>query len=361
MSKATLEKLLTTYQTLTQPEQQVLQLLAFFAVPVARSTLVAMYAHLHIRLNPSRAITSKELVDFFSKTNRLGLTVEQQGGFRCQREIQFPLIRDCQRNGRFDEYSALFARQIANDYSRSQEHALQLLRLGFFMHDLDKATTALSILQRYYSHDSSIIATIFPEPLDTDWILTLPPPLMTSLINALLVQTIEKLNPTCIFTLLDQLKEQQKFFGNLAYNYPVCLLLQGRFDEVEPALNLLGLTSYQGHRGMLALLQGKVQQAIGFFEQELTIHKKQTGKRKLVLPGVLGLLHVVALLSVGLPQQLSQADELAGIGLKRDDYNVKNSYTLLKLVTEARSGNTHSVKELKKSASKTMNCRLLPS
>lgn len=348
MSKATLEKLLATYQTLTLPEQQVLQLLAFFAVPVARSPLVAMLAQLRVRFTPLRAINAKELVDFFAKAGRLGLMVEKQGNFCCQREIQFPLIRDCQRNGRFDEYSALFAKQIANDHYRSQEHALQLLRLGFFMHDLDKATTALSILQRYYSHSSSIIATIFPEPLDTDWIFTLPPPLMTALINALLVQTIDKLNPTCVLTLLDQLKEQQKLPDDLAYSYPIYLLLQGRFDEVEPALAALGLTPHQGHRGMLALLQGKVQQAIGCFEQELTIQKKQTGKRKIVLPGVMGLLHVVALLSVRLPQQLSQADELAGIGLKRDDYNVKNSYTLLKLVAEARSGNTHSVKELKK-------------
>ncbi len=353
MSKTTTEELLAAYHSLQLPERQTLQLLAFFAAPIARSPLVAMLSHLRIRFTPSRAINAKELVEFFARTRRLGLTVEQRDFFRCQREIQFPLIRQCQREGRFSEYCSIVTKQMENDYYRSQEHALQFLRLGFFMHKQDKVTTALSVLRRYYSHDASIMAVIFPEPLDRDWVIDLPPVLLTALINALLVQTISKLNPTCVFAVLDQLKEKEKLPQELQYSYPVYLVLQGRFNEVEQAITELGQNPYQGHRGMLALLQGKVDQAISCFDQELTMLKKQTGKRKLVLPGILGLMHCLALLAGGLPQQLNQTIELASTGLKRDEYADKSSYSFILLTAEARSGNTRSAAILKELCSQT--------
>ncbi len=347
MSKTSTEALLTAYRSLPLPERQVLQLLAFFAAPISRSPLVAMLTQLRIRFAPTRAINAKDLVDFFGRTRQMGLTVEQQGNFRCQREIQFQLIRQCQLEGLFGEYCSLVAKQMENDYYRSQEHALQLLRLGFFMHKPDKVTTALSVLRRYYSHDASIIAVIFPERLDTDWVIELPPLLMSSLINALLLQTISKLNPTSAFAILDQLKATARLSSDLSYSYPVYLTLQGRFSEVEQAITEPGMNQYQGHRGMLALLQGKVDQAISCFEQKLLIIKKQTGKRKIVLPGILGLMHCLALLAGGLPQQLSQTIELASIGLKRDEYTEKSAYTYILLTAEARSGNTRSATTLK--------------
>jgi len=347
MSKTATEELLASYRSLPLPEQQVLQLLAFFAAPIARSPLVAMLSLLRVRFTPSRAINAKELVEFFAKSRRLGLTVEQRDLFRCQRELQFPLMLQCQRDGRFEEFSGIVSKQLAGEYYRSQEHALQLLRLGFFTHDLDKVTTALSVLRRYYSHDSSIIVTIFPEPLDTDWIISLPPALLTLLVNALLVQSICKLKQTCVFDVMDQLHEKAKLPPDLQYSYPVYLLLQGRFSEVEQAVTKLGMDPYQGHRAMLALLQGKRDQALTLFEQELAILKKQSGKRKAVLPGILGLMHAIVLLSEGQPRQLNQAVELAGTGLKRDEYADKTAYTFILLTGEARSGNIKSAATLK--------------
>ncbi len=353
MSKTKTEELLSACRSLPLPERQTLQLLAFFAVPIAKTPLVAMLSLLRVRFTPTRAINVKELADFFAKTRRLGLTVEEHGNFRCQREIQFPLIRQCQLEGRFSEYCSFVAKQMGNDYYRSQEHALQFLRLGYFMHKPDKVITALTVLRRYYSHDASIMAVIFPEPLDIDWVADLPPLLLATLVNPLLTESFTKLKPTSVFALLDHLKEAGKLTSDLCYNYPVYLLLQGRFNELESALTSLKMAPYQGHRGMLALLQGKVDQAISCFAQELVILKKQTGKRKIVLPGILGLMHCLALLAGGLPQQLKQAAELAETGLKRDEYADKIDYSFILRTAEARSGNTRSAETLKEACRQT--------
>ncbi|MDD2499323.1 MAG: DEAD/DEAH box helicase [Geobacter sp.] len=353
MSKTSTENLLSAYRSLALPEQQTLQLLAFFAAPVARSPLVALLALLRVRFVESRAINAKDLVEFFNKTRSLGLTTERFGNFTCQRELQFPLIRQCQLEGRFKDFSSLVDRQFSSDYYRSQEHALQLLRLGFFMHSPDRATTALSVLRRYYSHDASVIASIFPEPLDIDWVTSLPQILLTAMINALLVQSISKLMPTSIFAILDKLKANAQLTPDLQFSYPVYLLLQGKVQELKQALNEPEMAQYQGQMGMLALMQGKVDLAITCFDQELTALKKQTGKRKTVLPGILGLLHGIALIAGGLPQQLNQAIELATIGLKRDEYADKGSYLFLLLTAETRGGNIKSAATLKELCGQT--------
>ncbi len=359
MSKVDTKKLMAVYQTLTQPEQQVLQLLAFFVAPIARSPLVAMLTELGIRFSPTRAINSKTLVEFFTKTRQLRLTVEQQGNFRCQRELQFPLIRQCQLDDNFNRYSALVVKHQESDFYRSQEHTLQLLRLGFFMHDPDMVTKSLSALRRYYGQDSTIMTNLFNEPLDTDWVASLPSALVSTILNAQLAQAFSKLDPTSAFTILDTLAADKKLPSDLIYGYPVYLFMQGRFREAEQALTgLHSESAVQAFYGMTALVQGKVDQALACFKEGLTGYKKQTGKRKTVLPGIMGLLHGIALIAGGEPQQLKQAAELADSGLKRDVYFEKDAYTFIQLTAEARSGNRTSATQLKELCKQTH--QLLP-
>ena len=192
----TASELLAEYRMLSPLEQTTLQLLAFFIAPVTRTGVHEMLKKLNISVN-NRQINYSDVSAVLSTLLKSGMLEEPRGGVSCVAQLQQPLIREVVREGNLPLYAETvrpYLSIVPSYYERyhygSYAQALQNVRLALYCHDEQELGNNLKACYQYFNWDSRQrppLFIFFPEPLDTEWLSTFPPGLLTSILDELSV------------------------------------------------------------------------------------------------------------------------------------------------------------------------------
>jgi len=340
------EKLLTAFRKLPAVEQQVARMLAFFLAPVARSNLAACLTRAGIRHDTGRAIYGPSLLPLLQNLQKAGLATEIQGGFLLRPELRHPLLRELDRQGTLPDFAEAVKLSIRNIYYKSLEHCLQDLQRAIYLRDLSEVAR---ILDFYHSRfDGSPYGLLFDRAMDGDWFKSLPPNLWATILVDLTMRDFLRLAPSDAFNILDGcVGDTPETPLNAKYHVVFYRIMRGRLQAAEAAIAQLRLQAFTELTGIIALARGQVEEAVLLFEQGLTHIKKETGKRKICFPGMIGVFHQLALLRAGLPEYLKSAVQLAAIGLKKESGSTRFLLDLLSRLAEAKQGSNRSATVLK--------------
>ena len=340
------EKLLTCLRKRPAVEQQIARLLAFFLAPVARTNLAECLTRAGVRLDTGRAIYGPSLLPLLQNLQNSGLVTEVQGGFLGQPQLNHALLRELDKEGTLPAFAEAVKPSIGNAYYRTREHCLQGLQRAIYLRDLSDIPPLLDFYCSRF--DGSPYCLLFDGPLDGAWFRSLPPELWATILIDLTLRDFLRLAPTEAFDILAAcVGDNPEAPLNAKYHLVFCAIMRGRLQAAETAIRQLRLESFAELAGIIALARGQVEEAVLLFEQGLAHIKKQTGKRKLCFPGMIGVFHQLTLLRAGLPQHLKTAVELAAIGLKKEAGSPRFLLDQLSHLAEAKQGNNRSTKVLK--------------
>ncbi len=339
------------YKSLSAEEQHVLQLLAFFRVPVARSPFIGCLERADIRLGKSKQIKMPEITQMLGKFVAHKLAVVTMEHYSCPPQIQNNLIGMAAEAGLLKRFMEGVEPLIRKNYYRNLDDALQDFRLALYQNKQDETFRIHEhILKRYSYHlpeDLSLYSLIFPEPLNRRCLTPLSPPTREALLNILAEDTFLKLTPGNIFRIIQQeATEAAAPTQPMLYDYCFYLMMQGNLLVAAEILKQPTLEGSPELRGIMALLQGDPVRAIELFEQKIISYRKQTGKRKLILPGMTGLLHILALIHCGTPGDLKTALDYVDVKLRsrHDTYTLPAQ--ILSMLARQQQGNNTDLKEL---------------
>jgi superfamily II DNA or RNA helicase len=362
-------ELAATYQSLGTIEQAILRILSFCLAPASRSSLVAVLKNLDIRIVPTRQIALQDVTQLVSELLRQNVIQEDKDGLYCHQPMRDSLFKALEKNGEFKRYADAVTPLVANfnnysghHYYRSYLHCLQHIRLAVYLRNEALTGQILHASYKYHSDDMQKkppFTVIFPEPLDKEFLLTLPPGMLTAILAELCSQTITDFSnsgsfdvlETCISTRPDALEETHHL-------YLFFLLFRGRVREMEERLAALEHVNFADLQGVLAFFKGDDDAAIVWFDKEIARIKKLTGKRKIFLSGYFGYFHLLALIRSGLPHHFASAVELSAFAMKQEQSRSSLLWILNQLAVY-KTGVTRNLKELEQAVNSKYPCEPL--
>jgi len=344
------EQFIDDYRTLSPSEQHILQILAFFMAPISRTTLSLCLHKAKIRIEPGRAISVQALTPILDKLREKLLVFETEGGFLCQSPLQQSLIRQVEQDGNFELFASAVKPHITCNYYKGPNQCLQDLRLAIHLRNEAEVQRILDYYYKYYSYElkrSDPFSTIFPEPLDSAFIITLPAPLQFTILVPLTARSFTTLLPSSAFDVLETVVSTSTdvpLSGN--YYHIFYLMLRGRLNDAGSAIEKLGQEAIPELAGMLAMLRGDDDSAIALFDKGIVRIKKNTGKRKVFFASMAGVFYLLSLLRSARHDHLKTAVELTEIALKQQEHPQRYIFWLLNRYAEVRLGNNRLKKEL---------------
>ncbi len=175
-------------------------------------------------------------------------------------------------------------------------------------------------------------------PLDADWLRTLPSEYYGTVLRLLLIESTSFLEPAD--NLLAQLEAHAKSSGELNVLLVEQYLLRNRLAEAEAVLDRLVDEPSQVYgtalRGALALMLGEINLSLDYYATALKLARKQLNK-KAVIGGIAGLFYMLALLKSGQPKHLKQAIAISTPLMQGTGY-LSNAYQLLHELTLLHQG-----------------------
>ncbi len=357
-------ELLAEYRMLSPLEQTTLQLLAFFIAPVTRTGVHEMLKKLNISVN-NRQINYPDVSAVLTTLMKSGMLEEERGGVCCIAQLQQPLMREVEREGNLPLYAETvrpYLSIVPSYYERyhygSYAQALQNVLLALYCHDEQELGNNLRACYRYFNSESQQkppLDLLLPEPLDTAWLSTFPPGLLTSLLDELCHRSLTTMTKSGALTLLETFVDSQKEPSNYALHLDLFyLLMQGKIGKVTTHLVTLQESFFDIH-GAVAFLKGDDDGAIAWFDKEIARIKKVTGKRKIFLSGYAGFFHLLALLRSNLPHHLKSALELSDLAMKQEEFKQQAPIYILNQLAEYKMGNSSYLKPLEKSCNSGSN------
>lgn len=347
------------YRFLPEIDQTILKILSLFLAPVSRTTVTSILQKLDIRVTPTRQILPQDVSKIVAELVRLKLVLDTREGILCNPAVRQNLVKQLDQQGNMKLYADAVLPFIGpqSSYSghysyRSYPHCLQHIRLAILLRDEKLVIHVLNASYKHHSFDMKEqhpFVAIFPEPLDTDFLLSLPSGLLTAILEELCSHAFSSMTPSPAFDILEKLVTTRNDASpETLYVYLHYQLLRGRIKDVETRLTPMAPDGYQDVRGVLALFKGDNDTAISLFDKEILRIKKLTGKRKIFLHGLSGFFHLLALIRSGLPHHLKTAIELSDMALKQDTQYQKTSVWFLSQLAEYRLGNTRNLPALEK-------------
>jgi superfamily II DNA or RNA helicase len=347
------------YRFLPEIDQTILKILSLFLAPVSSSTIANVLQKLDIRITPTRQIIPQDVSKIVAELIRLRLVLDEKDGILCHPSLRSNLIKMLDHQEKIKPYADAVLPFIRPQsvyggyYSyRSYLHCLQHIRLAIFLRDWELAKNTLNASYKRYSYEMQQqhpFVTIFPEPLDAEFLLSLSSELLTDILQELCNNAFFSMSPSKSFDILEKfVTTRNDASPGTLYLHLHYKLMMGRIKDAETRLAAMESESNQIILGILSFLKGNDDAAISLFEKELIRRKKLTGKRKIFLPGASGFFHLLALIRSGLPHHLKTAVELAEMALKQDNQYRKTAVWFLSQLAECRLGNNRNLPVLEK-------------
>lgn len=351
MSASDTTSLSAKLSNLPQLERTILQLLAFFRAPVARTPFISCLQRADIRMASGKAIQLPDITQLFKSLTNQELVTEKTGGYHCVPQLQNDLIVLSAEQGTLRNYLDAVKPVIRKSHYHNLDECLQDLRLALYEGKREEVNRTYLYALRNYSYylpeRTSPYGMIFPEPVDRNWFTPLPQDARFAILRTLADDAFWRLTPSTALPLIEyELAAAAQPPPDLLYDHAFYLLMQGNASRSAELLKQPELETALELKGMVALLQGDTAQAVEQFETRLVLLKKQTGKRKLALPGMGGLLHPLALIRCGAPADLKRAVECAELSLRDREHPLGTAIQLLWCLAHALQGNTRYRKDI---------------
>ncbi|MEA3638974.1 MAG: DEAD/DEAH box helicase [Lamprobacter sp.] len=316
------------YQSLAADDRRILRALSVVCEPISQTSLGLLLDALGWK--DRRGAPLKERLGKVWRERLLagGLIEQKRNNLTCHPDLLEPLTRETLADGSFDLLVAaaekLVPTAMRNAWDRpSEERRFRLFRLAVYRGREDDVLRLLLLrvgepLAQVRYRQVETLAIICTRSADPAWLETLPARLKVLALAPMLREAALDLNAKpSSYQLMerllaplvpdypdaaDALAEQRLLRGQLS---PVAELLTGR--EQPQALMLAGWRS---------MLQGAYPAAIEDFEAALQLERRRTRKRNLYVPGIPGILYLLALLQRGAPADLEQVRHQVAICLK---------------------------------------------
>ena len=317
-----------SYQTLPADDRRILRVQSVVCEPISQTGLGLLLDALgwkDRRGTPLKARLGKAWRDRLLAS---GLIEQRRNNLSCHPELLEPLTRETVAEGTFEAIVAA-AEQVVptamrNSWDRpSEERRFRLLRLAVYRGREEEVLQMLllrsneSLAQVRYRQVEPL-ATICTRSADPAWLETLPARLKVLALAPMLREAALDLSARpSSYQLMERL------LAPLAASYPDAAdalaeqrLLRGQADQV-PEL-LAGRDDPQALilTGWLQMLRGAYSEAIDAYESALQQLRRSTRKRNLYVPGIPGVLHLLALLQRGDPRDLERVRHQVSICLK---------------------------------------------
>lgn len=239
----------------------------------------------------------------------------------------------------------------------SGDQFVREVRIGFYLKDEAYITYVFNALHayaaRYYGSawqgirgPDAICVSAILNPLDVDWFEGLPKNFKHRFLPAMISESVAQMR--CDQRHFNDLKRLADHHSLLTGHLALAALLSGDGDRARESLAALNSASPEAIalKGLLQLLQGAEDFGIPLFESGLRLMRKQTGDKKALLPGALGVFHGIALLLRRDPKDLTRLKGLLG----QADYWIRMFpvYRILAHFHDAESRLSHDSGHLRK-------------
>jgi superfamily II DNA or RNA helicase len=298
-------------EALSTEERRILRVLSVICEPVGPGKLEQVLDALGWRDRrgaPPRALLRG------SRRDRLldaGLIENRANGVVCHPDLRELLTRETVRDGTFGRIVRAAERVVPTPMRYAwqmpdEARLLRQLRVALYAGRDDKVHELLGLtadepVNEITAYDVRRLSDVCTRPLDLEWLAGLTPRLkMLALVPMVREESIKLTATPGVYDAMEQL------LTPLAQDHPdaaVALaeqrLLRGRLNEVPALLAGRGDPRALIMQGWLDFLRGDQAPAIEGFETALETTRKATRKRNIYVPGIPGVLYLMALLRRG--------------------------------------------------------------
>ncbi|MEM9264141.1 MAG: DEAD/DEAH box helicase [Cyanobacteria bacterium P01_F01_bin.13] len=226
---------------------------------------------------------------------------------------------------------------------RSKDELYREARLALYEKDYDALPQLFLDYSNYNYYANPVdledfLLDVANNPLDADWLRTLPPEHYGTVLKMLLTRITAVLEPADdLLALLEaQIDDSSELKVLLVEQY----LLRDQFSEAETLLDKIVDEQSQVYgtalRGALSLLLGETQLSLDYYATATKLARKQLSK-KAVIGGIAGVFYILALLKSGQPKHLKQAVAISTPLMQGSGY-LSNAYGLLHELTLLQQG-----------------------
>ncbi|CAG35724.1 DEAD/DEAH box helicase [Desulfotalea psychrophila] len=300
--------LFAQYDKLSSFEQSLLKFLSIVYEPAHTTLIVNCLRKLELKNARGSKPTAANLNHYFNKFEEFGLiTAERQ----CVAEMVETLSKMCIAEDVFDLYAKTIREEAPVSYyygkwSTRCWRALREMRIGIYTQDfdlIDEASEFLSTQCKEIVPAEPPTVRVIAHPFDADWFRGIPASFQFYLLSTVLQYAQASLsdypeihNFISSSEELEHLTDDEKIpFRRLLATQ---LLMQARSEEAE-LLVADHTDSFQGTGalGSALFLQGKTDEALQAFENDLQFLRKLSGSEQAAIFGPFGLFHILCLLS----------------------------------------------------------------
>ncbi len=299
--------LLLQYENLSRFEKTLLQFLSVVYEPANISLVINCLNNLDLRSSRGNRPTTANLNHYLAKFVQMNLlTADRQ----CAPEIVEVLSRFSVAEGTFPLFAEVIRAEAPVSYYYGKWttrcwRAMRELRIGIYTQQFDLINDAAEFIE---SQCREIVPALPPtvqvatRPFDLCWFQTLPTSFRFYLLDNVLRYAQARLMafPDVLGYLFDSrscrdlIGDEQLPFKRLLFNQ---LLLQGNLqDALEVVTRHTSLFSGTGAMGSLYFLQGRQQQAMAAFAEDLGFLRDLGGSDQVAFFGPCGLFYILALL-----------------------------------------------------------------
>ncbi|MBK1724405.1 DEAD/DEAH box helicase [Thiocystis violacea] len=315
-------------QALSADERRILHVLSVVYEPLTQTTLQRILRGLSWKGESGRPLVELVVGPLRERLIAAGCLLDTKGGWGCAPELVELLTRETVREGHFEQIvaaaEAVVSAKPLNSWQKEPPSRLtRRLRNALYAGREDEVLRIVGAPagkpgEPIPYQSVEILSQVCTTPPDAEWLATLAPRLRLLALAPALVEGGYRLTPSSDLetiarqTLTPLMDEQPQAAMALAER----ALLDGRPDQAGPILAERVTPEALPLIGWLHFVQGRYEEAIGVFDLHLTTQRRQTRKRNLYIPGLPGLLHLLALLRRGTAADLETVQRQTGIALR---------------------------------------------
>ena len=328
-NQALVDRLLTSFSSLPIEEQIVLELLSVHYDPMASSRALDL-----VNLASKRTVSVKPLnrpswTRLAKRLRSAGLLQGRHNMTQCNSNIVEAITRNAEREGRLNSHLRIlyeYRPEMDPENSLYRSHytydgIFAKLRLAIHTNDVEGF---ISLREDWYGRRWYLGGAPFAweqrvlgQPMDIGWLQTREPLIRNEAVYRLVQDAHEKLLAADqLWGLLSDAASQLEPGHALRDLAIEQALLRGNFETAEKWLHGDTTAGAELYRGWVCSVRGQRETAAAHFEAAFVTVRKSERKREVVLAGLFGPLHVLALVSTGERPRLSAASKYVDKALR---------------------------------------------
>ncbi|HIG44544.1 MAG TPA: ATP-dependent helicase [Gammaproteobacteria bacterium] len=339
------QKLLERYNKLSISEQFILRVFSVIYEPVNQTTVNNILTALQKAATTFKASGTVLDQTLKQKLETRGLINIKAGKIKCEASIEEWLTHEAVMNGEFEIIMTIALNQVPLTlgdyfYSRSTYESARRLRYALHSRDDDLVFKLLQISDPYQKpkpeREQDLLA-VCTNPLYTAWFAELHPAIQFQVLRPILESSaISWTDSRPFFDLLtSQMKSTQNSPSQVLQLHAEQCLVRGDWRSLEEDLAKLNTANGDMLGACLVFLRGDVQTAVSVFQTAQARIRKETRKKRMGIPGLAGVIYLLALLNDQSPGNSVLAEQQVNVIDKQkipDLYN--NAMWRLKVARE---------------------------